>query len=741
MTFQSGDLILNDRYRIKAQIGEGAYGTVYRAVHVDLGVPRAIKVLRHDAPGVGTADFDAYRRRFQLEFQVAARLDHPNVIKVHDFVEENGVLYAVLEYAPNGSLADVLKERGPLPPLDAVHLLLDAARGLDALHAREIVHRDVKPSNILVDARGRAKIGDLGLAQVRGSDLSQRSMLGSVAGVHPGTSYYRSPEHEGYAPLMPTSDVYSLGCVGFELLTGKVWRWAQRKTERVRDLRPDAPRWLDVCVARMLHDTPGLRASDMDNPTKRYVDMQGVITALEQGLLRPVEIYLTPDQESDYPTLTAAVAAIAPGGIIHLAPGEYVLTQPLTVNKSVRLEGAGRETTQITCAEEGHVLKITGSGSFEAEGLTFRHVGSNWANVMEARVAELTLRTCRLIGGIRDTKNRQGGTGLWLLENTWGLITKCRIEHNALHGIEVSDQAQPMLEDNVCRENQQAGIRYSGTASGTALRNECKGNGLSGIIITEKSQPALEDNVCCENQRAGIRYSGTASGTALRNECKGNGLSGIIIAEKSQPALEDNVCRENQHCGIVYYHSAGGTARGNECVGNLEYHGIGVGDQAQPMLEENVCRENQGNGIAYYHSAGGTARGNECVGNLGYHGIVVSDQAQPKLEDNVCRENQQAGIRYSGSGGGTALRNECKGNGLSGMIITEKSQPALEDNVCHENQQNGIAYFESAGGTARHNRCYSNQHNGIYVSASSHPRLIRNLCRANTRENIQDRRR
>jgi serine/threonine-protein kinase len=284
MPFQSGDLILNDRYRIEAQIGEGAYGTVYRAVHVDLGVTRAIKVLRHDAPGVGTADFDAYRRRFQLEFQVAARIDHPHVIKVHDFVEENGVLYAVLEYAPHGSLADVLKERGPLPPLEVVRLLLDAARGLDALHAREIVHRDVKPSNILVDARGQAKIGDLGLAQVRGSDLSQRSMLGSAAGVHPGTSYYRSPEHEGYAPLMPTSDVYSLGCVGFELLTGKVWTWERRKATCVRDAHAGVPPWLDEIIMRMVRETPGFTATDADDPTKRYVDTQGVIAALATGL-------------------------------------------------------------------------------------------------------------------------------------------------------------------------------------------------------------------------------------------------------------------------------------------------------------------------------------------------------------------------------------------------------------------------------------------------------------------------
>ena len=283
MPFEPGDLILNHRYRLEALIGKGAYGVVYRAVHVELGVARALKVLRRDAPGVGSSDFNDCRQRFQLEFQVAARLDHPHVIKVYDFVEEAGALYAVLEFAPGGSLAEVLRQRGPLPPLEVAGLLLDAACGLDALHELGVVHRDVKPSNILLDARGRAKIADLGLAEVRDSDLSQRSLLGSEAGWHPGTPDYRSPEHEGYASLMPTSDVYSLGCVAFELLTGKVWKWERRKVAGTRDLRPDIPRWLDALVTRMVQETPGVYAADADIPAKRYVDMRGVIAALEAG--------------------------------------------------------------------------------------------------------------------------------------------------------------------------------------------------------------------------------------------------------------------------------------------------------------------------------------------------------------------------------------------------------------------------------------------------------------------------
>jgi formylglycine-generating enzyme required for sulfatase activity len=134
-----------------------------------------------------------------------------------------------------------------------------------------------------VDSQGRAKIADLGLAQIPKGDLSRRWMWGSDAEPHPGTPNYRSPEHDGYHPLMPTADIYSLGCVAFELLTGEVWAWARHKVTCVRDLQPEVPVWLDEVVMRMVRETPGFYAADGDDQQKRYVDVQGVTAALEAG--------------------------------------------------------------------------------------------------------------------------------------------------------------------------------------------------------------------------------------------------------------------------------------------------------------------------------------------------------------------------------------------------------------------------------------------------------------------------
>jgi N-acetylmuramoyl-L-alanine amidase len=301
MPLEAGDLILDGRYRIEARIGRGTSGVVYRATHVGLGATRAVRVLARDAPGMSDADDGHHRHRLHLEFQIATQIDRPHVLDVYDLVEDEGVLYEVLAYAPNGSLADQLAVRGALPWMDGVRLLLDTARGLDALHERGMVHRDVTPSHILTDAQGRARIGGLGRVQVGGGDLHRSPKPDGAVSAHPGTPAYRSPEHDTQAPLTPTSDVYSLGCVAFEMLTGEAWRSARQDVTCVRDLQPDVPVWLDAVVMRMLREIPGVSGADAEDPTKRYGDMQGVIAAVKEGLARKLrQQYEAPAQLSGH---------------------------------------------------------------------------------------------------------------------------------------------------------------------------------------------------------------------------------------------------------------------------------------------------------------------------------------------------------------------------------------------------------------------------------------------------------
>ena len=244
-------------YRVEALVGRGTTGAVYRASSGAESV--ALKVLRPEL-----AIDEMYRRRFLREVRIAQELRHPHLVEVLDAGADGGTVYMVARYVHGRSLARVLAEDGPLPMSQVVRTALGVASGLDELHRQGIVHRDVKPSNILIDGEGRAMLTDFGLAR-----HVAETVLTSY-GLVLGTLDYIAPERLDGGEATPATDIYSLGCVVYACLTGHP-PFAGRSIDRVMDAHRDeepedptaarcnAPPALGWAVMRALAKDPAQR--------------------------------------------------------------------------------------------------------------------------------------------------------------------------------------------------------------------------------------------------------------------------------------------------------------------------------------------------------------------------------------------------------------------------------------------------------------------------------------------------
>jgi serine/threonine protein kinase len=292
------------RYQLHEPIGRGGMGRVYRARHDRLKKWVAVKIL----PPERTADPRAIAR-FHREMEAVGQLDHPNIVRATDAGEHDGVHFLVMELVEGADLGRLLKDRGPLPVPEACELARQAALGLQGAHAAGLVHRDVKPSNLLLSTRGEVKLLDLGLALLRNAGAGELTASGDVM----GTADFMAPEQwDACRDVDIRADLYSLGCTLYALLTGhppfgssefgsalrKMAAHAQQPPPPVRTVRPDVPAGLAAILNRLL----------AKNPADRYPTPADAARALEPFCggadLTTVSLVRTPagGDESGLPT-------------------------------------------------------------------------------------------------------------------------------------------------------------------------------------------------------------------------------------------------------------------------------------------------------------------------------------------------------------------------------------------------------------------------------------------------------
>lgn len=264
--------MVDDRYRIVSRLGAGGMADVFLAEDEQLGRKVALKLLYQRF-----AEDPGFVERFRREAQSAAGLQHPNVVSVYDRGSYDGTYYIAMEYLPGRSLKQLIRAEAPLDPVRAIDITLQILRAARFAHRRGVIHRDLKPHNVIVDDQDNAKVTDFGIARAGASDMTE---TGSIM----GTAQYLSPEQAQGHAVSAGSDLYSIGVVLYEMLTGRVpfdaesavtiaLKHVSEAPPPMTVINPSVPPELEQVVMWALNK----------NPVDRPANADQFITALEQA--------------------------------------------------------------------------------------------------------------------------------------------------------------------------------------------------------------------------------------------------------------------------------------------------------------------------------------------------------------------------------------------------------------------------------------------------------------------------
>ncbi len=272
---------LADRYEVLEKVGAGGMSDVYKAMDHSLGREVAVKVLKQEF----AAD-SGFVSKFRQEAQAAAGLEHPNIVNIYDVGAENGLYYIVMEYVEGITLKTYISKKGQLTYNEVISIAIQVGRGIEAAHKKEIVHRDIKPQNIIISKEGKVKVTDFGIARAATSNTINADIMGSV--------HYSSPEQARNGYVTYQSDIYSLGIVMYEMCTGRVpfdgdttvaiaLQHLQGEMVPPSRFAPELP----ISVEKII-----IKATQK-NQDRRYGSMEDMLIDLKRALVNPEEDFVT----------------------------------------------------------------------------------------------------------------------------------------------------------------------------------------------------------------------------------------------------------------------------------------------------------------------------------------------------------------------------------------------------------------------------------------------------------------
>ena len=267
--------ILGDRYEILEKIGTGGMAEVFKGKDHKLNRYVAVKVLKEEF-----RDNDGFVKKFKEEAQAAAGLAHPNIVNVYDVGDENGIYYIVMELVEGITLKNYIERKGRLTIKEATSIAIQVSAGLEVAHNNHIVHRDIKPQNIIISREGKVKVTDFGIAKATTSQTTTSSAMGSV--------HYASPEQARGGYVDHRSDIYSLGIVMYEMVTGRVpFDGETAVTVAVKHLQEQMVPPSKYCPEIPYSLEQIIKKCTEKSPDRRYQDIGDLMADLKQSLVDP----------------------------------------------------------------------------------------------------------------------------------------------------------------------------------------------------------------------------------------------------------------------------------------------------------------------------------------------------------------------------------------------------------------------------------------------------------------------
>jgi serine/threonine-protein kinase len=354
-------------YRIESRIGRGGMGVVYVAEHQTLRRQAALKII---APEL--AESGDFRERFLREARIAAGLTHPNIVTVYDAGEVDGMLYLAMQYVPGRDLSQILHDDRRLGPYRMLDIGRQIASALDAAHLAGLIHRDVKPANVLIDGR-HAFLTDFGLTKERAASGEGLTRVGEVV----GTTHYLAPEQVEGREVDGRADVYALGCLLFHCLTGGLpfprendmavlYAHLHDEPPKVSEKRPQLPEGLDAVIAKALDKSPQRRwatCEELVQAARVVVDAAGPLAESSSATRRPSTVRPVPEGGDSMPTTSNPVPASGDASNVHTLTG---MTGPGGRRAIVLLAGLDSQTRAVASVAIGTRLEVIEATELEA---------------------------------------------------------------------------------------------------------------------------------------------------------------------------------------------------------------------------------------------------------------------------------------------------------------------------------------------------------------------------------------